>query len=56
MMSKKRLKAWANGEIDLEDMTTKEIKYVLELVFTKVTEIKFARPGVVVYGQHSTVQ
>lgn len=55
-MRQERLKAWADGEIDLEDMTDKEIEYVRELVIEKATEIMFGRPGVVVFGQHATVQ
>ena len=55
-MNAERLRAWTEGELDDDELTDKEVRWLQKRVFKVISEKMLARPDVTTFAEHTTLQ
>ena len=55
-MDEARLQLWFDGELPDDELTNKEVKWLEKTVFNALAQKMLARPDVMTFAEHRTLQ
>lgn len=55
-MDEERLKAWFEGDLEDDELTKKEVRWLEKRVYKAIQRKVFERPGVTLLPEHPTLQ
>lgn len=55
-MNDERLHAWFEGELDDDELTDKEVRWLEKRVFKAIAQKMLERPGAMTFAAHPTLQ